>query len=115
MNIRHILSSTFVAIALLAGANTATAQDVQFYQKASEAKAPISGNVALRLTITPDGQTENVRITRTSGSSTIDNAAVAWMDAQTMRPVTINGTPQEFSIVKEIKFSDANALKVSMR
>ena len=56
-----------------------------------------------------------MRITRTSGSSTIDNAAVAWMDAQTMRPVTINGTPQEFSIVKEIKFSDANALKVSMR
>ena len=55
MNIRHILSSTFVAIALLAGANTATAQDVQFYQKASEAKAPISGNVALRLTITTDG------------------------------------------------------------
>ena len=115
MNIRKTLSSAFIALAMLAGSQTVAAQNVIFYQKASEAQAPISGNVAMRLTITPEGQTENVRITRTSGSAAIDAAAVAWMDAQTMRPVTVNGTPREFSIVKEIKFSDADAVNVSMK
>ena len=115
MNIRQTLSSAFVAIALFATAQTAVAQDVKFYQKASEAVSPITGNVAMRLTIMPDGNTENVRITRTSGSKSVDAAAVAWMEAQTMRPVKINGTPREFSIVKEINFSDVDTLKLGMK
>ena len=49
------------AAALLTLPAISAAQDVQFYQKASEAHAPITGNVAMRLTLSPEGETSNVR------------------------------------------------------
>ena len=114
MNIRHTLSALFT-LSLLIGAQAAAADEIAFYQKASEVRAPVSGNVAMRLTLSPEGETSNVRVIRSSGSHEIDHLAVAWMEAQTMRPVTKNNQPIEFSFVKEIKFSDAQALKMSMK
>ena len=102
------------AAALLTLPAISAAQDVQFYQKASEAHAPITGNVAMRLTLSPKGETSNVRVIRSSGSAAIDKAAVAWMNGQIMRPVFINGEASEFSFVKEIKFSEAGA-QLSMK
>ncbi|MDO5640025.1 MAG: TonB family protein [Neisseria sp.] len=114
MNIRRTLS-TLLTLSLLAGAQSAVADDVVFYQKASDARAPISGNVAMRLTLSPEGQTSDVRVIRSSGSTQIDQLAVIWMQQQTMRPVTKNNQPVEFSFVKEIKFSDAAAVQLSMK
>ena len=102
------------AAALLTLPAISAAQDVQFYQKASEAHAPITGNVAMRLTLSPKGETSNVRVIRSSGSAAIDQAAVAWMNGRIMRPVFINGEASEFSFVKEIKFSEAGA-QLSMK
>ncbi len=113
MNIRRTLS-TLLTLSLLAGAQQAMAADIVFHQKASEARAPIKGNVAMRLTLSPEGQTSDVRVIRSSGSQAIDQQAVAWMEAQTMQPVTKNNQPIEFSFVKEIKFSDADAVQLSM-
>lgn len=104
MNIRRTLTTAFTALALM-GAQSALASNVSFYQKASEAHAPISGNVAMSFTIGADGDVHNVRVVRSSGSSSIDKSAVEWMEAQTMKPVMINGIAKEFSVVKEIKFS----------
>lgn len=106
MNVRRILSSALLAATLLVGSQAVLAQNLQFYQKASQAVIPVAGNVAMRLTINPDGSTSDVRITRTSGSTAIDNAAVAWMQSQIMRPVMHNGKAEKFSIVKEIKYSN---------
>ncbi|MDO1509353.1 MULTISPECIES: TonB family protein [unclassified Neisseria] len=114
MNTRRILS-TLTAFALLAGSQAALAEKVSFYQRASEASAPISGNVAMRLTIGIDGAVSNARVVRSSGSKVIDADAVKWMEAQFMRPVTKNGDPIEFSVVKEINFSTSPAIQVSLK
>lgn len=114
MNIRR-LSALLFAFSLMAGTQSALADNVRFYQKAAEIQAPVSGNVAMRLTLSPEGETSDVRIIRSSGSTKIDQLAVAWMEAQTMRPVTRNNQPIAFSFVKEIKFSDADALNMSMK
>ena len=106
MNIRRLISSVLLAATLLAGSQAALAQSLQFYQKPSQASAPIAGSTVMRLTINPDGSTSDVRITRTSGSANIDNAAVSWMQSQIMRPVMLNGKGETFSIVKEIKYSN---------
>lgn len=110
MNIRRTLTA-FAAFAVLAGSQAAFASNVAFYQKASEAQAPITGNVAMSLTIGADGDVRNVRVVRSSGSSSIDNSAVQWLEAQTMKPVLINGVAKEFSVVKEIKFSEGAAIQ----
>lgn len=115
MNIRHTLSALF-AFAALAGSQAAMASNISFYQKASEANAPITGNVAMRLTVGVDGNVRDVRVVRSSGSLSIDNSAVEWLEAQTMKPVTVNGQAQEFSFVKEIKYSETGKLQhVSMK
>ncbi|ATD65386.1 TonB family protein [Neisseria weixii] len=110
MNIRQTLTA-LVAFTLLAGSQTVMASNVAFYQKVSEATTPITGKVAMRLTIGADGDVHNVRVVRSSGSSSIDNSAVQWMEAQTMSPVLINGIAQEFSVVKEIKFSEGKNIQ----
>lgn len=115
MNIRKTLS-ILAAFTVLAAAQTASAGSVSFYQKASEATAPITGKVAMRLTIGADGDVRDVRVVRSSGSSTIDSHAVAWLEDQTMTPVMINGKAQDFSFVKEIKFSEgANIQQASLK
>ncbi|UOO82830.1 energy transducer TonB [Uruburuella testudinis] len=114
MNIQK-LCSTCLAFTLLTGAQTALANDILFYQKASEAHTPISGNVAMRLTLDTDGRTRNVHIIRSSGSPHTDRLAVEWMQRQTMQPVTQNNRPIEFSFVKEIKFSHTDTLITGMR
>ncbi|PSJ80456.1 energy transducer TonB [Neisseria iguanae] len=115
MNIRQTLTA-LIAFTVLAGSQAAIASNVAFYQKASEATAPITGKVTMRLTIGADGDVHSVRVIRSSGSSSIDNSAVQWMEAQTMSPVFINGIAKEFSIVKEIKFSeDKNIQQISLK
>lgn len=109
MNIRRTLTASLTTLTLMMGAQSALASNVSFYQKASEARAPISGNVAMSFTIGADGDVRNVRVVRSSGSISIDNSAVQWMEAQTMKPVLINGIAKEFSVVKEIKFSQDKA------
>ncbi len=110
MNTRHTLSALMTVFAL--GCSQAVfADNISFYQKASEATAPITGNVAMRLTIGKGGNVHNVRVVRSSGSSSIDSNAVQWLEAQIMRPVTINGEAQEFSVVKEIKFSEIGKIQ----
>ncbi len=110
MNIRQTLTA-LVAFTLLTGSQTVMASNVAFYQKASEATTPITGKVAMRLTIGADGDVHNVRVVRSSVSNSIDNSAVQWMEAQTMSPVLINGIAQEFSVVKEIKFSEGKNIQ----
>ncbi|ASK26680.1 TonB family protein [Neisseria chenwenguii] len=109
MTIRRTLSA-LTAFAVLAASQAVVAGSVSFYQKASEATAPITGNVAMRLTIGADGNVSNVRIVRSSGSVSIDNSAVEWLEAQTMKPATINGEARELSVIKEIKFSETGAI-----
>ena len=109
MNIRRTVSA-FAALAVLAASQSVMANGVSFYQKASEAQAPITGKVAMRLTIGTDGDISNVRIVRSSGSPNIDSSAVQWLEAQKMTPVFVNGKAQEFSLVKEIKFSEAGKI-----
>lgn len=104
MNIRRTLT-VLAAFSALTAAQAATASNISFYQKASEATAPITGNVAMRLTIAADGDVRDVRVVRSSGSDNIDHRAVEWLEAQTMKPVVVNGQAKEFSVVKEIKFS----------
>ena len=108
MNVKNMITASLVAFGLLA-AQTASAQ-IQFFQNSNEAPAPIKGNVAMSFTIKADGSTQNVRITRTSGNTSIDRAAIAWMQQQTMRPVTMNGEVREFRIIKEIKFAEGPPL-----
>ncbi|MDO4641634.1 MAG: TonB family protein [Neisseria sp.] len=86
------------------GMALAAVEDVQFYEKASQAKTPIKGKLALRLTIKPDGYTENIKVARSSGSQKIDEAAVEWMLHQQLRPVSQNGEARAFSTIKEIKY-----------
>ncbi|EGZ44952.1 energy transducer TonB [Neisseria wadsworthii] len=108
MSIRNILSTALVAAALF-GAQSASAGEIQFFKKDSEvtaAKAQINGRLAVRMTIHTDGSLKDIRVTRSSGNQAIDNQAVAWMQTQTMRPVSINGEHQTFSVVKEIQFSN---------
>ncbi len=40
----------------------------------------------MRLTLSPEGETSNVRVIRSSGSAAIDKAAVAWMNGQLCAP-----------------------------
>ena len=108
MNLKNIFAASFVAMGLLA-AQTAAAQ-VHFFQTKEEANAPIAGNVAMSFTIKADGSTQNVRITRTSGNAAIDSQAIAWMQQQTLRPVTMNGEVRDFRINKEIKFAEVPPL-----
>jgi tonB family C-terminal domain len=109
MNIRRTLTA-FAAFAVLAVSQSVMANGISFYQKASEAQAPITGKVAMRLTIGTDGDISNVRVVRSSGSLSIDNSAVQWLEAQKMTPVFVNGQAQEFSLVKEIKFSETGKI-----
>ncbi|EGV37173.1 energy transducer TonB [Neisseria weaveri] len=104
MKFRHIIS-TAVALTVLGLSQTTLAKDIVFYQKASEATSPVSGNLAMRFTIKEDGSVNNIRITRSSGSQEVDSQAVSWMQTQSMSPATKNGQAIELSIVKEIKFS----------
>ena len=107
MNIRRTLTA-LAAFAILAASQNVMANGISFYQKASEAQAPITGKVAMRLTIGTD--ISNVRVVRSSGSLSIDNSAVQWLEAQKMTPVFVNGQAQEFSLVKEIKFSETGKI-----
>ena len=111
MNIRRTLTTVLATLTMMIGTQSALASNVSFYQKASEARAPISGNVAMSFTIGADGDVHNVRVVRSSGSSSIDKSAVQWMEAQTMKPVLINGIAKEFSVVKEIKFSENKVIQ----
>ena len=63
-----------------------------------------------RLLKRTDGDISNVRVVRSSGSLSIDNSAVQWLEAQKMTPVFVNGQAQEFSLVKEIKFSETGKI-----
>lgn len=84
------------------------ASDLKFYQFKSQMQKneQISNNsVVLRLTINPDGTTSNVKLKRSSGNVNIDNAAIKWMENEIMKPVSINGKPHEFHIVKQIYYS----------
>lgn len=89
---------------MLFGTAQAAVSDVKFYEKASQAKSPIKGKLALRLTIKADGYTENIKVARSSGSKKIDEAAVEWMSRQQLRPVSQNGEARAFSTIKEIKY-----------
>ncbi|EGZ47431.1 TonB family protein [Neisseria wadsworthii] len=100
---QKILFSLLVS-SMLFGTAQAAVSDVKFYEKASQAKAPIKGKLALRLTIKPDGYTENIKVARSSGSKQIDQAAVEWMSRQQLRPVSQNGEARVFSTIKEIKY-----------
>ncbi|MFV2030700.1 TonB family protein [Neisseria sp. S1] len=111
---RRIFASFALTAALLAAHLPAAASELRFYQKTSQATAPITGQVTMRLTIGTNGQTSNVRVIRTSGSQAIDAAAVSWMEKEIMQPVHVNGEPREFSIVKEINFS-GNGLQLTMK
>lgn len=108
MSIRKFLSTVLVAAALF-GTQSASAAEIQFFKKHSEitaANAQINGKLAVRMTIQTDGSLKDIRVTRSSGNQAIDSQAVAWMQTQTMRPVSINGEHQAFSVVKEIQFSN---------
>lgn len=116
MSIRQIISASFVAAALFA-AQGASAQGVQFFKKNAEvaaAHAQVTGKLAVRMTINTDGSVNDVRVTRSSGNTSIDNQAVAWMQTQTVRPMMMNGEAQAFSVVKEIQFSEDGAMKLGM-
>lgn len=113
MNIRRTVSA-LIAFTVLAASQTAVAGNVSFYQKASEAQTPITGNVAMRLTIGADGGVRDVRVVRSSGSLSIDNSAVEWLQAQTMTPAFVNGQAQDFSVVKEIKFSESGKFQQAL-
>ena len=104
MKIQRALS-TVTAFAMLAGAQASFAQGVTFHHKASDATAPISGNLAMRITINAEGNVSNARIVRSSGSAGIDAAAVDWMETQYLRPATMNGDSIDLSVIKEINFS----------
>ncbi|MBF0804262.1 MULTISPECIES: energy transducer TonB [Neisseria] len=104
MKIQRALS-TVATFALLAGAQAAFAQGVTFHHKTSDAAAPISGNLAMRITINAEGNVSDARVIRSSGSAGIDAEAVNWIEAQYLRPVTMNGDPIDFSVIKEINFS----------
>ncbi|WP_373741578.1 energy transducer TonB [Neisseria sp.] len=110
MNLRKTLTAV-AAAALVAGVQTAAAGSVSFYQKASEASSPITGKVAMRLTIGADGDVSNVRVVRSSGDISIDNRAVEWLENQTMRPAFVNGEARDFSVVKEIQFSESGKIQ----
>ncbi|KPN72444.1 energy transducer TonB [Neisseria sp. 83E34] len=117
MSIRTIFSSIAISAALLS-AQAASAQSLQFFQKNQEvsaAQAKIDGKLAVRLTINTDGSVKDVRVTRTSGNTTVDNQAIAWMANQTLRPAFVNGQAQEFSVVKEIKFSKGGEIQLGMK
>ncbi len=117
MSIRHTLSTILVSVALFA-AQGASAQDIQFFQKNAEVAASgahVAGKLAVRMTINADGSVDNVRVTRSSGDASIDNRAVAWMEDQVVRPMTMNGEPQVFSVVKEIKFSHDGAMQLGLK
>ncbi|OSI10137.1 energy transducer TonB [Neisseria canis] len=117
MSIRTIVSSIAISAALLT-AQAASAQSLQFFQKAQEvnaAQAKVDGKLAVRLTINTDGSVKDVRVTRTSGNSSIDNQAIAWMGSQTLRPAFVNGEAQEFSVVKEIKFSKGGEIQLGLK
>lgn len=116
MSIRNIVSTTLIAAALFS-AQSASAQGIQFFKKNSEiaaAQAQIDGKLAVRMTIKTDGSVENVRITRSSGNSSIDNEAVAWMQTQNLRPATMNGEATAFSVVKEIQFSHTGSMQLGL-
>lgn len=104
MKIQRALSAV-AAFAILAGAQTAFAQSVTFYQKTSDASAPISGNLAMRITIDTEGNVSNARVVRSSGSAGIDAQAVNWIETQYLRPATMNGDSIDLSVIKEINFT----------
>ena len=91
---KNILSATLLVAGLFT-AQTAAAE-VRFFQDAGRA----DGKVAMSFTIKADGSISDARITRSSG-----NAAIEWMQHQTMQPVFVNGEAKDFRIVKEIKFA----------
>ncbi|WP_416191058.1 TonB family protein [Neisseria sp. CCUG12390] len=111
MNIRRVLTTALTTLTMMAGSQFALASNVSFYQKASEAHVPITGNVAMSFTINADGDVHSVRVVRSSGSISIDESAIQWMESQTMKPVLINGIAKDFSVVKEIKFSEDKAIR----
>ncbi|MDO4641113.1 MAG: TonB family protein [Neisseria sp.] len=116
MFIRKIVSTALVAVALFS-AQSASASSIQFFQKNSEitaAHAQINGKLAVRMTINADGSIQDVRVARSSGNSEIDRQAVLWMQAQTLRPATVNGVNQAFHVVKEIKFSNTDSMQLGM-
>lgn len=104
MKIQRALS-TVAAVALLGAAQAVCAQNVTFHHKAADAAAPISGNLAMRITINPEGRVSDARVVRSSGSADIDAKAVGWMEAQYLRPAIMNGDAVNFSVIKEINFS----------
>ncbi|MDO4641003.1 MAG: TonB family protein [Neisseria sp.] len=117
MSIRSLASSIIVSAAVFAS-QIAVAQSIQFFHKSNEinaAQASIDGKLAVRLTINTDGSVKDVRVTRTSGNTAIDNQAVAWMGTQTLRPAFVNGQAQEFSVVKEIKFSQNGEMQLGLK
>ena len=111
MNMKNIFAASLVSVGLLM-AQSAAAQ-VHFFQNADEITGAVAGKVAMSFTIKADGTTDNVRVTRTSGNAAIDHAAVAWMEGQTLRPVTMNGEARDCRVVKEIKYTRAMSLALS--
>ncbi|QEY26204.1 TonB family protein [Neisseria zalophi] len=103
MKIKHVLP-ILTAFAFFAGTQIASAQNVTFHDSNINSKA--DGDVAMSISIGPTGEVSNARIVRSSGSVTIDEEAINWIQSQYMRPVTMNGDAIQFSVIKEIKFSN---------